>query len=318
VKLQSHGMMVVMSLYGAIEAGGTKFVCAVGTSPEDLRAQARFPTTTPAETLGRCIDFFRGQPNIAALGVGCFGPIELRRDAPLYGHVTTTPKAGWANADIVGPMQEALGVPVGFDTDVNGAVLGEARWGAARGLDTAVYVTIGTGIGGGALISGKLTHGLVHPEMGHLLVPKEPDDLEFAGHCPFHGARCWEGVASGPALERRWGRRAETLPMDHPAWDLEARYIASALTTLVLVLSPQRIILGGGVMQVEQLYPLVRRHLTKSLCGYVQAEDVTGGIDKFVVPPLLGQQAGIAGGLALAERAAREPHLLHASVAQLS
>jgi fructokinase len=307
-----------MSLYGAIEAGGTKFVCAVGTGPEDLKAQARFPTTTPKETLGRCIDFFRAQPKIEALGVGCFGPIDLRRGAASYGHVTTTPKVGWANADIVGPLHQALGVPVGFDTDVNGAVLGESRWGAAQGLDTAIYVTIGTGIGGGALIGGKLAHGLVHPEMGHLLLPREPDDLAFAGDCPFHGARCWEGVASGPAIERRWGRRAETLPVAHPAWDLEARYIASALTTLVLVLSPDRLILGGGVMQAAELFPLVRRHLTRSLGGYVQADALLSGMDDYVVPPLLGQQAGIAGALALAERAAREPHMLHASVAQLS
>ncbi len=307
-----------MSLYGAIEAGGTKFVCAVGTGPEDLRAQARFPTTTPQETLGRCIDFFRAQPKIEALGIGCFGPLDLRRGTPSYGHVTSTPKAGWTNADVVGPLRQALGVPVGFDTDVNGAVLGEARWGAAQGLETAIYVTIGTGIGGGALIGGKLAHGLVHPEMGHLLLPREPDDLDFAGDCPFHGARCWEGVASGPAMERRWGRRAETLPSNHPAWDLEARYIASALTTLVLVLSPDRLILGGGVMQVEQLFPLVRKHLQSSLGGYVQADAVITGIDQYVVPPMLGQQAGIAGALALAERAAREPHMLHASVAQLS
>jgi fructokinase len=307
-----------MSLYGAIEAGGTKFVCAVGTGPEDLRAQARFPTTTPKETIGRCIDFFRAQPKIEALGVGCFGPIELRRGAASYGHVTTTPKIGWTNADVVGPLHQALGVPVGFDTDVNGAVLGEARWGAAQGLETAIYVTIGTGIGGGALIGGKLAHGLVHPEMGHLLVPREPDDLDFAGDCPFHGARCWEGVASGPAMERRWGRRAETLPGDHRAWDLEARYIASALTTLVLVLSPDRLILGGGVMQVDRLFPLVRKHLQRSLGGYVQADAVITGMDEYVVPPRLGQRAGIAGALALAERAAREPHMLHASVAQLS
>jgi fructokinase len=307
-----------MSLFGAIEAGGTKFVCAVGTGPEDLRAQARFPTTTPDETLGRCIEFFRAQPKIEALGVGCFGPIELRRGAPGYGHVTRTPKVGWSNADVVGPLRQALGVPVGFDTDVNSAVLGEARWGAAQGLDTAIYVTIGTGIGGGALIGGKLAHGLVHPEMGHLLLPREPDDLEFAGACPFHGARCWEGMASGPAMERRWGRRAETLPADHPAWDLEARYTASALTTLVLVLSPERLILGGGVMQNEGLLPLVRQHLTRSLGGYVQADALLSGMDRYVVAPMLGQQAGIAGALALAERAAREPFVLHASAAQLS
>jgi len=250
--------------------------------------------------------------------VGCFGPIDLRREAPSYGHVTTTPKPGWANADVVGPLQQALGVPVGFDTDVNGAVLGEALWGAAQGLDTAIYVTIGTGIGGGALIGGKLVHGLVHPEMGHLLLPRELDDLDFAGGCPFHGARCWEGVAAGPAIERRWGQRAETLPPGHAAWDLEARYIASALSTLVLVLSPERLILGGGVMQSGQLFPLVRRHLTTSLAGYVQADALTRGMDQYVVPPRLGQQAGIIGALALAERAAREPFALPGTRSQLS
>jgi fructokinase len=291
-------------LYGAIEAGGTKFVCAVGTGPDDLKTVARFPATTPQETLGRCINFFREQPSIDALGIGCFGPIELDRRSPAYGHVTTTPKPGWQNTDVVGPLGHALGVSVGFDTDVNGAALGEARWGAARGLDTAVYVTIGTGIGGGALSGGRLAHGLVHPEMGHLLLPREPDDLGFAGACPFHGARCWEGVASGPAMEKRWGQRAETLAEDHPAWDLEARYVASGLATLVLVLSPQRLILGGGVMQVEHLFPKVRKHLQTSLAGYVQAEALLSGIDGYVVPPTLGARAGIVGALALAEVAA--------------
>lgn len=307
-----------MSLYGAIEAGGTKFVCAVGTGPDDLRALARFPTTTPLETLGRCIDFFCAQAKIDALGVGCFGPVELRRHQAAYGHITSTPKPGWANTDVLGPLRRALGVPIGFDTDVNGAVLGEARWGAAQGLDTAIYVTIGTGIGGGALIGGKLAHGLVHPEMGHLLLPREPDDQSFAGVCPFHGPRCWEGVASGPALERRWGQRAESLPVNHPAWDLEARYIASALTTLVLVLSPERLILGGGVMQTEQLLPLVRKHLLSSLGGYVQADAVLSGIDQYVVAPRLGQHAGIAGAIALAERALGEPAAIHTSAAQFS
>src|SRR6478735_3534419 len=292
-----------MALYGAIEAGGHKFVCAVGSGPTELRAQTRFPTTNPQDTLAQCLQFFRSQPKIDALGIGCFGPLELRRDARYYGHVTTTPKLGWTNADIVGPLARALSVPIGFDTDVNAAVLGEARWGAAQNLNTAVYVTIGTGIGGGALIGGQLAHGLVHPEMGHLLVPREPDDLRFGGACPFHGARCWEGLASGPALEQRWGRLAEALPADHPAWDLEARYIAAALTSLVLVLSPERIILGGGVMQVSALFPLIRKHLKRSLAGYVQASALDQGLDEYVVPPLLGTTSGIAGALALAERA---------------
>jgi fructokinase len=298
--------MEFMALYGAIEAGGTKFVCAVGMGPEDLKAQARFPTTTPKETLGQCIDFFRTQPKLDAIGVGCFGPIELHRESHSYGRVTVTPKAGWGNAEIVRPLEEAFGVPVGFDTDVNGAVLGEARWGAAQGLDTAIYITVGTGIGGGALVAGRLAHGLVHPEMGHLLIPREADDPDFKGVCPFHGARCWEGLASGPAMEHRWGQRAETLPADHRAWDLEARYIASALTSLVLVLSPERLILGGGVMQVDALFPLVRKYLMRSLAGYVQADLLIRGIDQYVVPPLLGQRSGIVGALALAEQAAIE------------
>lgn len=308
-----HHRWRMSSLYGAIEAGGTKFVCAVGTGPEDLRAQARFPTTTPQETLGRCIEFFLAQPKIEALGVGCFGPIELRRRAGKYGFITTTVKPGWANTDVVGPLTQALGVPVGFDTDVNGAVLGEARWGAAQGLDTAIYLTIGTGIGGGAIIGGRLAHGLVHPEMGHLLVPRERDDFDFAGACPYHGARCWEGVASGPAMARRWGAPAESLPADHPAWDMQARYVASALTTLVLVLSPDRLILGGGVMQAEHLLPLARKHLIQSLGGYVNADAVLSGIEQYVVPPMLGQHAGIAGALALAEDAALEHRSLRHS-----
>ncbi|HKO51323.1 MAG TPA: ROK family protein [Polyangiaceae bacterium] len=293
-----------MAAYGAIEAGGTKFVCAVGTGPADLSAEVRFPTKSPQETLDRCIEFFGSQAKIDALGIGCFGPIELRSEARRYGHVTSTPKLGWTNADIVGPLRRALSVPIGFDTDVNAAILGESRWGAARTLDTAIYITIGTGIGGGALVGGQLAHGLVHPEMGHLLVPREPDDLAFSGDCPFHGGRCWEGLASGPALERRWGKPAESLPADHPAWDLEARYIASALTSLVLVLSPERLILGGGVMQVSALFPLVRHHLTRSLAGYVQADQLTEHMDQYVVPPLLGTRSGIAGAIALAERAA--------------
>lgn len=295
-----------MPLFGAIEAGGTKFVCAVGTGPDDLREQVRFPTTTPHETLSRCIAFFSAQPKLDAIGVGCFGPIELNRNSASYGRITVTPKPGWGGADIVGTLEGALRVPIGFDTDVNAAVLGETRWGAGQGLDTVIYITVGTGIGGGARVGGRLAHGLVHPEMGHLLVPREPDDLDFKGACPFHGARCWEGVASGPALEQRWGQRAETLSARHLAWDLEARYIASALTSLVLVLSPERLILGGGVMQGEGLLPLVRQYLIRSLAGYVQAPALSRGIDQYVVPPGLGQRSGILGGIALAELAASE------------
>jgi fructokinase len=294
-----------MGLFGAIEAGGTKFVCAVGTSPDDLRRE-RIPTTTPEETLARCLEFFRAQPALDALGIGCFGPLELRPHAAHFGYITSTPKLGWANTDVVGPLRRALGVPIGFDTDVNAAVLGEARWGAARGLDSVVYVTVGTGIGGGALVGGKLAHGLLHPEMGHLLVPREPEDSAFAGACPFHGADCWEGVASGPALRQRAGQSAESLAPDHPAWDLEARYVASALTTLVMVLSPERVILGGGVMQAPTLLASVRSHLLRKLGGYVQAEALLERIDDYVVAPGLGERSGVAGALALARAAVRD------------
>lgn len=292
-----------MTLLGAIEAGGTKFVCAIGTSVHDLSV-VRIPTTTPEETLARCLEFFRAQPPLRALGVGSFGPLELRAGASRYGFITSTPKPGWQDTDLVGPLGRALNVPVGLDTDVNAAVLGEARWGAAQGLTDAVYITIGTGIGGGALVGGRLAHGLLHPEMGHLLVPREPDDRDFGGVCPFHGADCWEGVASGPALERRVGRPAETLPEDHPVWNLEARYVASALATLVLVLSPERVILGGGVMHAKGLLERVQQRLLARLAGYVQVEALLRHVDSYVVRPGLGDRAGVLGALALAEDAA--------------
>ena len=196
-------------IVGGIEAGGTKFVCAVGTGPGDLRAVERFPTTTPEETLGRAIAYFRDRP-VAAVGVGSFGPVDVDPDSPTWGHVTSTPKPGWQGADVAGGVARALGVPVGFDTDVNAAALAEHRWGAAQGLDTFVYLTVGTGIGGGGLIAGRRLHGLTHPEMGHIRVPRVPGD-DFAGVCPYHGD-CWEGLASGPAIEARWGPPRPTFP----------------------------------------------------------------------------------------------------------
>ena len=201
------------NLYGGIEAGGTKFVCAVGSGPDDVRAEARFPTTTPAETLGQAIAFFEAQQRVygrlAGLGIASFGPVDPRPGSPTFGFVTTTPKPGWAQADVAGPLRRALGAPVGFDTDVNGAALGEWRWGAGQGLDTLVYLTIGTGVGGGAVVGGQLVHGLLHPEMGHLRLPRDPVRDPFPGICPYHGD-CLEGLAAGPALEKRWGARAET------------------------------------------------------------------------------------------------------------
>lgn len=288
------------TLYGGIEAGGTKFVCAVGTAPEDLR-ETRFPTTTPDETIQRAIAFFRAQPRVAAIGIASFGPIDIHPASPTFGYITTTPKPGWANTDLAGAIQRALDAPVGFDTDVNVAALGEHRWGAAQGLDTFIYLTIGTGIGGGGLASGNLLHGLVHPEMGHIRLPHDRAHDPFPGTCPFHGD-CFEGLASGPALEKRWGQRAETLLADHPAWALQAHYIALALVSYICTLSPKRIILGGGVMEQRQLFPLIRREAQRLLNGYVRSPVILRDIDTYIVPPGLGKRAGVLGALALAQR----------------
>jgi len=248
-------------LFGAIEGGGTKFVCAVGKTDGQILSETRFPTTTPKETLARTIAFFQEQNRalgpLTSLGVACFGPLDPNPSSPMYGHILPTPKPSWTGTDVVGQLQAALGIPIGFDTDVNGAALGEARWGAAQGLSTFLYFTIGTGIGGGAMVEGRLLHGLIHPEMGHVLLPHDTARDPFPGICPFHGD-CFEGLASGPALEKRWGQRAETLPADHPAWELEADYIALAMEGFICAFSPQRIILGGGVPQQPQLIPLVR------------------------------------------------------------
>jgi fructokinase len=281
---------------GAVEAGGTKFVCAVGSGPHDL-IRTTFPTTTPGETLGQAIEFFkdRGSP-LAAVGVASFGPVDLDAQSTTFGFITSTPKPGWSNVDICGVLQRGLGVPVAFDTDVNGAALAEARWGAARGLDNILYVTVGTGIGGGALVNGSPVHGLVHPEMGHILIPQDPED-PFSGACPFHG-NCFEGLASGLAMELRWGAKAEALAFDHPAWGLEARYLAVGLANLVCVLSPRRIVIGGGVMRNLELIPKIRENLRDLLNDYVRAPEI--------VPPLLGGDAGVLGGIALAERSLAE------------
>ncbi|HXV43737.1 MAG TPA: ROK family protein [Anaerolineae bacterium] len=293
-----------MQLFGGIEAGGTKFVCAVGTGPDDVRAETRFPTTTPQETIGQAIAFFTEQARkepLAAIGIASFGPVDPNPAAPTFGYITTTPKPGWANTDLAGQIGRALGVPVGFDTDVNGAALGEQRWGAAQGLDTFIYLTIGTGLGGGGLVNGRLMHGLIHPEMGHVRLPHDWAADPFAGACPYHGD-CLEGMAAGPAMEKRWGQRAETLPADHPAWALEAHYLALGLVNFICTLSPQRIIMGGGVMAQPQLFPLIRRKTQELLNGYVQSPEILTRIDQYIVPPGLGNRAGVLGAIALAER----------------
>ena len=278
--------------FGAIEAGGKKFVCAVGTGPQDLDL-CEVPTTTPAETIGRVTEFFRRRP-LQAIGIGSFGPIDLNPKSPTFGYITSTPKTAWRQVDFVGAIREALNVPVAFETDVNAAAFGECRWGAARGLDTFLYLTIGTGIGGGAMVNGGLLHGRMHPEMGHIRIPHDWKADPYGGGCPFHGD-CIEGLASGPAMEARWGVKASGLPPDHPAWDLESHYLALGLVSWICTLSPQRIILGGGVMRRAHLFPLIGSKVKALLNGYLDAPEI--------VPPELGSRAGVLGALALAQAA---------------
>ena len=293
-----------MALYGGIEAGGTKFVCAVGSGPQDLRDLRRIPTTTPSQTIGQMIDFFNSHKGLSAIGIAAFGPLDLDVKSPTYGYITSTPKPGWAYTDLAGLIGRALKVHIGFDTDVNGAALGEHRWGGAQGLDNFIYLTIGTGIGGGGMINGKLMHGLVHPEMGHIRIPHDMQDDPYKGHCPFH-RDCFEGLASGPAILERWGQPAEALPTDHPAWALEARYIALALQNYICTLSPQKLILGGGIMEQPQLFPMVRKNVQELLNNYIHAREIMKDIDNYIVPPKLGSQAGVLGAIALAIQAHR-------------
>ena len=289
-------------IWGGIEAGGTRFVCAVGSGPDSLAAETRFPTTTPDETLARAVDFLRENSgaDLAAVGIGSFGPLDLRVNSPAYGRVTSTPKLAWEGVDLVGVVSDALGVPVVLDTDVNASALGEHLWGAARGVDDFVYVTVGTGIGGGAMANGRLVHGLVHPEMGHLRVPHDRVADDFAGVCPYHGD-CLEGLASGPAIERRWGTRPDLLPDDHPAWELEAGYLAAGVANLVFTLSPRLVIMGGGVMERASLLPRIRAGVGDLLGGYVRAPEVSGAMDEYIVAPALGGRSGVLGAIALAQ-----------------
>lgn len=286
---------------GALEAGGTKMVCAVGDERGNLFERASFPTLTPEETMPGLIDYFRSK-GIEALGIGSFGPLSLDPNAPDYGAITTTPKLAWRDYPLRRAFAEALGVPVGIDTDVNAAALGEAVYGAGQGLDSLVYYTIGTGVGGGALVDGKLLHGLVHPEMGHMLLRPDPRDPTPHGFCPYHDG-CLEGLANGPAIEKRWGISAKELPEDHVAWDVEAEYLAQMCANTIVVLSPKRIVLGGGVMHQMHLFPKIRRRTLELLNGYVAHPSVLERIDEMIVPPGLGDNAGAVGSLLLAARA---------------
>jgi fructokinase len=287
--------------FGAIEAGGTKFICLVGSSPEDIVAETRIPTTLPEETIGKAIDFFRpftASGGLKAIGIASFGPIDLDTRSATFGYITSTPKPGWRTTNIVGPLREAFDVPVAFDTDVNAAAWGEQTWAPEnRALDPFLYVTVGTGIGAGAIVNGMPIHGLMHMEAGHFLLRHDPAD-PFPGMCPFHGD-CWEGLASGPAMAKRWGMPAEKLPDDHPGWDLEAEYTARAFANLIFAFSPRKIVLGGGVAQHPGLHAAVRRKVQRLLNGYIPAPALIEHMDSVIVPPALGLRSGVLGALAL-------------------
>jgi fructokinase len=289
--------------FGAIEAGGTKFVCAVGDESGHILTETRFPTTDPATTVAALIVCLRRQDAefgpLAAIGLGSFGPIELQPHSPQRGCILDTPKPGWTGADVAGALEREFGVPVAFDTDVNAAALAEHCWGSCQDVDDLVYITVGTGIGGGALVAGRRVHGLMHPEMGHLLARRHALDSSFPGVCPFH-ADCYEGLASGPAIVARCGAQLDALAADHPQWEIEADYIGQLCTQLVFALSPRRIVLGGGVMNHARLFPAIRLRMQHWLGGYVRREELLSGLDQYLVPPRLGAQAGIRGALALA------------------
>ena len=302
--------MSTTKLYGAIEAGGTKFVCVVASGPGEVVDEIRYPTTTPDETLGRAIQFFKpfvDSGQIGAVGVGAFGPLDLDPDSSTYGYITATPKPGWSNADVRGTLQRTLNIEVAIDTDVNAAGLGEFTWGASRGQDPSLYLTIGTGIGGGYIKDGRSLLGLLHPEMGHIRIPHNHELDPFLGACPFHGD-CFEGLASGPAIEKRLGVKGASVPETDAFWDLEAEYIASALVNFIVTLSPRKIILGGGVMQRDFLFPKVRRRVLELLNGYVVSKTLLENIDHYIVPPGLGNQAGSMGAIALAMQAEESAH----------
>lgn len=283
-------------LLGALEAGGTKMVCAIGDESGNIIEKIWIPTTTPEETIAKLNSFFLDY-DLEALGIGAFGPVDLNRESKTYGHILDTPKLAWRQYDLLAAMKGALQIPIGIDTDVNAACLGEMTFGAAKGLLGVVYLTIGTGIGAGISVDGKLLHGMLHPEAGHIMLKKHPMDT-FAGICPYH-KDCFEGLASGPAIQARYGRRATDLKDDDQVWDMEAYYIGQALTNYIMTLSPQRIILGGGVMKQEQLFPLIRQQVQRAIAGYINTDPLQN-LNEYIVPASLSDNQGILGAIKLA------------------
>ena len=293
-----------MDLYGAVEAGGTKFVCAVATGYDKILSEISFSTETPEKTLAKVVNYFmdyqqRSGTKLSAIGVGCFGPVDLQKTSETYGYITTTPKQGWRNVDITGFLEKQLNLPIGFDTDVNAAAFGEYLWGAGRELDVILYLTVGTGIGGGLYVHGKPLHGLMHPEMGHVLIQQDKAIDPFAGCCPYHSG-CLEGLASGRAVDLRWGAHASQLPDNHQAWELEADYLSQGLMNYILVVSPQKIIIGGGLMHKTVLYTLIRKKVIEKLNSYIPVPMIQKNIDNYIVSPGLGTKSGIYGAIGLA------------------
>ena len=290
-------------MLGAIEAGGTKFVCAIGTKEGKLIERIQIDTLTPDETMPYVISFFQ-KHKIEALGIGSFGPIDIEKTSDTYGYITSTPKTGWGNYPFVETMKTALNIPIEFNTDVNAAALGELMHGAALGLDSCLYITVGTGIGAGAVVQGKLLQGLSHPEMGHVPVRRHPDDT-YKGRCPYH-RDCAEGMAAGPAIEERWGEKAHLLTDRQEVWEMEAYYLAQTLMQYILILSPKKIIMGGGVMKQAQVFSLVHQQVQELLNGYVAVPQIIERMDEYIVSPALGDDAGIIGALMLAKQAFEE------------
>ncbi len=293
-----------MRMFGGIDVREDEFICAIGNSAGELRYKTVFPTTTPRDTVYRAAEFFKGLSQtspLSGIGIASFGPVDPDPDSPYYGYITTTPKPGWAQFNIVGNIKEALNLPVAFDTDANGAAIGESIWGNSKGVDSLIYWTVGCGIGAGGLLSGKLMHGLIHPEMGHMHVPHDTETDPFEGVCPYH-RNCLEGLASIHAIKNRWHfRHSSEIPDDHPAWDLEAKYLSYAMANCIMSLSPKKIIIGGGVMNRKILYPKIQKETTKLVNGYIKHTELLANIENYIVPPGLGDDSALYGAIALAK-----------------
>ncbi|MDI3089711.1 ROK family protein [Priestia megaterium] len=287
-------------IFGAIEAGGTKFVCAVGDNNGQIFEKVQFPTTKPQETMEQVIEFF-SRFNLRAIGLGSFGPCDVNSESITYGYITSTPKLSWRGYPILKTLEESFNIPIGFSTDVNAAALGEVTFGAAKGLDSCLYITVGTGIGAGAVLGGKLLQGLSHPEMGHVIVRRHSNDT-YPGKCPYH-RDCLEGLAAGPAIEERWEKTGIELVNRPEVWEMESYYLAQALVHYILILSPKKIILGGGVMKQKQLFPLIYRDVKKLLNKYIEIPQLSDEIEKYIVPAGLGDLSGITGALLLGRKA---------------